>query len=748
MFEAWFELCPDPLSVHRLSDGGLVRVNGAWRRLTGLREAEALDRSPLALGILPHPEEWEAIQSELLQSPTGGPREVRVRARDGQERRLLLRASRLSAGGEEMMLALATDLTEYQRIETEWLESEAAFRTVFEESPVPLYLHRDGRIVHVNGAALHLFGAREADQLIGQPVADRTPAGERARQEARLQAALDGAPEPRFTETRILTLAGEEVDVEALDRPVTYQGRPTLLASIHDIRERRQSEKALADALDLLELSGELAKVGGSRLQVDTLKQSWTRQTFRILDLEPGAAPTFEEGLAFYTPEARPVIRAAVRACMETGTPFDLELPAVTARGRSIQIRTQGIAVIEGGRTLEVIRVFQDVTELRRREDQERVLERQLHHAERMEGLARLAGGIAHDINNVLASVLALATVHRRKAAEGSPLRQDMELVAEACFRGGSLAQSLMDFAREEPRERRPVNLNDLVRGALKGLDPAASRGVALRLELDQDLRDLDGEAEVLGQAIRGLCRNALEAMPEGGTLRLRTENEGPGGVLLEVEDSGAGMDPEVQRQALAPFYTTKQASGHSGLGLALVDRVVASHQGTLDLQSEPGRGTLVRLRFPAPPAEPTGQSAPPAQSGPSRSAPPGDPVAAIGRSLLLVDDDPAIRHALPGLLESLGHSVQTAESGEQALALLDGGSRPDLVLLDVNMPGIGGLETLHRLRQRTMVPVLLCSGFPTQAVMEAIQRQPEVRLLEKPYTADLLQRLIRESLP
>ena len=131
-----------------------------------------------------------------------------------------------------------------KKLEEQWRECEAAFRAVFDMSPVALYLHRDGRFVRLNAAALGLFGAQDAAQLIGQSIFDRSPAGEGAAHRARIQEALDGTPEPRFTETRLLRLDGAEVDVEVLDRLVSYQGQPTLLASTHDIRERRQAETA------------------------------------------------------------------------------------------------------------------------------------------------------------------------------------------------------------------------------------------------------------------------------------------------------------------------------------------------------------------------------------------------------------------------------------------------------------------------------------------------------------------------
>ena len=378
-----------------------------------------------------------------------------------------------------------------------------------------------------------------------------------------------------------------------------------------------------------------------------------------------------------------------------------------------------------------VLCTFTDITGRKLEEERRRRTEAQLHQILKMESLGLLAGGVAHDINNVLGSILAVATVHRRKAEAGSALCQGMETITKACLRGGTLVQSLQGFARKHPHKETLLNLNDLIQDEVRRLEGTTPPAIRIRTDLGFGLWQVKGDAAALGQAMMSLCSNAIQAMPQGGTLWLRTRNDGPHALLLEVEDSGVGMSPETLHQAMAPFYTTKQATTISGLGLAIVYGTVRSHRGTIDLQSEPGRGTLVRLRFPAPIASLTEVPFPQASGG-----------AGAGKRILVVDDDPLILESTSGMLESLEHTATTAASGEEALALIEQGFRPDLVLLDVHMPGIGGLETLVQLRQRdATLPILLTTAYPSETLQELVKEQPGVHLLMKPCDAEALRR-------
>ncbi len=221
------------------------------------------------------------------------------------------------------------------------------------------------------------------------------------------------------------------------------------------------------------------------------------------------------------------------------------------------------------------------------------------------------------------------------------------------------------------------------------------------------------------------LCVNALDAMPTGGELALRTFRGPAGFASLQIADTGTGMTPEVLEQAFEPFFTTKPPGKGTGLGLSMAYRTLKSHGGDIEVQSTLGQGTCITLRLPEAVAEETGAAL-------TKSQPAG-PVRAL--RILVVDDDDLLRDAVLAQLEILGHAATAVRSGEGALGAVEGGLRPDLVILDLNMPGWGGEQTLPRLRAvLPTTPILLSTGRPDQHAHDLAQAHPGVFLLPKPY--------------
>ena len=234
-----------------------------------------------------------------------------------------------------------------------------------------------------------------------------------------------------------------------------------------------------------------------------------------------------------------------------------------------------------------------------------------------------------------------------------------------------------------------------------------------------------------LANAFLNVCMNAVDAMPDGGTLTMRTRNAPGGQVVVALEDSGEGMPSEVLAKAMDPFFTTKEVGKGTGLGLPLVFSTVKAHQAEMEIRSTVGQGTLVTLRFPA--CVPEG-AAPEAPAG----FVPGED--RRGLKVLIVDDDELIQKSSGMLFEVLGHPARAAHSGEEALAMLQAGYRPGVVILDMNMPGLGGLGTLPRLRALCPeVPVLLATGRVDQDALDLVAHDPHAALLSKPFSlADL----------
>jgi CheY-like chemotaxis protein len=294
------------------------------------------------------------------------------------------------------------------------------------------------------------------------------------------------------------------------------------------------------------------------------------------------------------------------------------------------------------------------------------------------------------------------------------------------------MVNGLLSLARRTPVENRVLDLNELLREEVFLLERTTLARTRLELDLAPDLRPTRGDAAALAHAFMNLFVNAVDAMPEGGTLALGSRNLDDGWIEIRVEDTGCGMAPDVLERALDPFFTTKGPGRGTGLGLTLAYGAAKSHRGALEVESEPGRGTRVRIRLPA--CEPGGAEAP---ELPAAAVPAGARL-----QVLVVDDDDLVRTSLKAILGTLGHDALAVDGGEEALATLAAGYRPDLMILDMNMPGLGGAGTLSRLRAlRPDLPVLLATGRVDELVLALVEASPQVVLLPKPFGLEELRK-------
>lgn len=389
---------------------------------------------------------------------------------------------------------------------------------------------------------------------------------------------------------------------------------------------------------------------------------------------------------------------------------------------------------------LGVIGIGRDITERKRSEEALRTAEAKFHRSQRLESLGRLAGGVAHDMNNVLGAILGLASVHAETQPADGPVHQAFTTIAKACTRGKDLVHSLLGFARQGLAEERELDLNVLVRDQVRIMERTTLARVRVEVDLAPDLRPMRGEASALAHLLMNLCINAVDAISDNGTLTLRTRNVDPDWIEVQVEDTGCGMSREVLERAMDPFFTTKAQGKGTGLGLSIVHSTVQAHQGLLEIKSEPGEGTLVRIRFPA--CEPSAPAADSLEA--SRSEATHRPL-----KVLLVDDDDLVQSSIQAILEALGHSVVTSPGGEEALAAIGAGYEPDVVILDMNMPGLGGTGTLPRLRAlRPGLPVILATGRADQAAVSLVEAHPKVTLISKPFDLRELRQCLESHFP
>ncbi len=433
-----------------------------------------------------------------------------------------------------------------------------------------------------------------------------------------------------------------------------------------------------------------------------------------------------------------------LEALARTGAfpPFKGELEQTCKDGGTVwtEITCAGLPD-DSGCIKAILGVTRDITPRKQAEDARRMLAAQLLQAQKMESLGSLAGGVAHDLNNVLGAILSLSTTLRSKVQLPDPLAGHLDTITRACTRGRDVVKSLLVFSRKELEETQEVDLNQLVRDLVQLLIHTTLQRVNLTMELEEGLPHLQGEAGTLSHAVMNLCVNAVDAMPDGGRLTLQTLRRPDGGAELRVRDTGEGMTPDVLQRATEPFFTTKPSGKGTGLGLAMVYGTMQAHGGRLDLRSSPGLGTEIILIFPAERMVTNSSEALPLGSLQSEVQ--------RERCILLVDDDDLILDSVATMLELLGHVIHPAQGGVEALRLLKDGLHPDLAILDMNMPGVSGAETLPLLRAEAPgLPIVIATGYRDTQVDALLAGHQSVGCISKPYTLEELRRVLDQFLP
>lgn len=600
-------------------------------------------------------------------------------------------------------------------------------------------MDREGRLIYNSPAAQRLHGFAP-EEMANRNTFDFFHPEDAPAVSAVFQSCLRQPGTPVRVEYRYACKDGSWIWMEAV--AVNLLEHPSVQAIVvnsRDISERVEAQAALRaseqsadrildtlpDILAVLDGQGRILKVNqawrdSARAEGSPAGFSWTGASYldvcgQAIGLDAGLLPAVAEGL-------QSILQGRQTA-------FTLECP-VSPEKEPRWFRVH-LTRLQGAEPACLVASHLDISSLKAAEEQRLQLERILHRSQKMESLGSLAGGVAHEMNNVLASILGMSSMHQEIQPPDTAVHHAFSIITKASIRGGGVVRRLLDFARQNLAESAPVNMNILVQEEILLLERTTLGQIRFASELDPDLRPMLGDATALVHALMNLSLNAIDAMPQGGCLTFRTRNASPDGVEVDVEDTGTGMCAEVMEKAMDPFFTTKPVGKGTGLGLSIVYSTVKAHQGTVELQSEPGKGTRVRLRFPAflRPA-----AAPVCAQAPAKAA-------AESLDILLVDDDELILATQAPVIECLGHRVSLARTGEQSLQLLQSGYLPQVVILDLNMPGMGGPATLSRLRESLPgVPVILATGCVDEASEDLARAFARVRLLAKPFSMKELQ--------
>ncbi|MEY2459799.1 MAG: hypothetical protein QOG30_1629, partial [Acidimicrobiaceae bacterium] len=452
-------------------------------------------------------------------------------------------------------------------------------------------------------------------------------------------------------------------------------------------------------------------------------------------------------------PEHREAHNRGLYRYLATGTEVlfgrRIEMKAMRANGDLFPAEVSINVVDAPGRQL-FTGFVRDLTEQMAAEAERRSLEDRLHQAQRLESLGQLAGGVAHDFNNLLAVILNYAIFVAEAVPDDPSVQFDVAQIVSASERAARLTRQLLTFARREPVQPERLQLNAVVSDIRELLSRTIGEDVELDVHAGHDVPAIHADRGQTEQILLNLAVNARDAMPDGGTLTIETaavdldENYArlhPGAkpgryVQLSVSDTGVGMSREVAAQAFDPFFTTKAKAEGSGLGLAIVYGIVAESGGAVNLYSEEGLGTTIKLFLPV--------------DGDPRDASkvlPAAPIPGAGETVLVVEDQDAVRDVTVRILRRNGYVVLEAATGAEAISVA-ADNEIDLLLTDVVMPKMSGRELAEHLRiSRPDLPVLYMSGY-AQGVFGPLRVLDEgVALIPKPFNERALLQSVHNTL-
>jgi len=438
--------------------------------------------------------------------------------------------------------------------------------------------------------------------------------------------------------------------------------------------------------------------------------------------------------LDFIPPDQQPKVREMLEQAAGSGRvePFN-EIAVITAEGGQKVFQWNNALLYDtANKIVGVASLGFDVTE-------HRAVQEQYIQSQKMESIGRLAGGVAHDFNNLLTIINGYSQVMLSKVDDDDPLRPDLEEIHKAGARAAALTGRLLAYSRKQVRRPQVIQLNDVIRDMVSMLRRLVGGSVILDLALNADARQVLADPHQLEQVVMNLAVNAADAMPHGGQLRLATRNEHcnaarasrhPGVtagkyVVLVVSDNGHGMDEATQKRIFEPFFTTKEVGKGTGLGLSMVHGIVQQSNGFIDVTSAVGSGTTFSIYLPA------------AFGGELDQGQPETPAVVEGRgSILVVDDEPAVRRWVAEALRSDGYRVLEAQGASEALSICQSPAEPvDLLLADVMMPGMNGVELASRLQKvRPRLKVLFMSGFAEVPEL-SVPGRPVAELIRKPFS-------------
>lgn len=732
-----------------------------------------------------------AMKQRIAETLAGNSQQFTWRhvRRDGSYFQAEVRLARFELEGEVLVQAQIRDITEQLLAQEELARSEENYRSLIQEAGEAIFvLDGDGAFVEANEKACKLLGYSRSE-LLAMNITD----------------IVDAPREEAMTSYRRLyhrLLIGESVSNEPgvfmkqdgrkfpYEMSAALTGSGMFQAIIRDVSERHRAEEELNRIYSVATTShGQELFENAARTLADLLDMQLVgigelkREKNAVLThvlYEHGAIRTNEE-MSLAGTACEEVVSAGGTREYQQGVralfphdPFFQQWNIESYLGTVMvdsKKETIGLIVVADPKPhrftdhekkiLSIIaqRLASELEMMRQRAREEQ-LSAQLLQAQKMESLGRLAGGVAHDFNNILAAILGYASLMKRTLDPDSNHYRQLEAIEKSSQRAAALARQLLSFAKSPPMEIKPLNINDTIRETVQILESSFPKTIVVKQKLSDTIDSVEGDHNQISQLLMNLFINARDAILDrkdlsgGGEIQVSTYNVHAGQgfldshfsarsgdyVCLVVSDNGVGMNRDVQQRIFEPFYTTKEKGRGTGLGLSVVYGIVRNHNGFIDVYSEVGRGTTFKIYFPASGAQPQIEAKGEQESGIARGS---------GERILVVEDETVLRELVSEILEGNGYRVITAANGREAIEVYRReGATVDLVLLDMIMPEMDGPATFEALRKiNPDVRVLISSGFSQDMSVQDLLNRGASGFVGKPYRPDDLLHVVATTL-
>ena len=741
---------PTPMWVFDHETLAFLEVNNAALEHYGYTREEFL---AMRLADIRAPEEVPAMIEylhELLAAPKsprpGWAGVWRHQKKDGTLIDVEIRWTTISFRGRTASLSMANDITERKRAEQQLRDSEQRFRDLFEGSPDAIFVEdAHGTVLDINPAACRLHGLRR-EELIGKNLCDLVPPELREEVARDFQALVEGRLQQVEGVSR--THDGRVIPVEVRASRINYVGKPAVLLHVRDITDRKLAEAALrssemlfhsvwensVDGMRLMDESGTIVAVNEAFCKlVGLCRDDLEGKPFTVIFAQSEQPEQMLEEFRRRFRERVIGKQKAQRLRLHNGTVVTLE-----DTNSLVELRGQPPLLLGQSRGLTA---------------QER-LEEQLRQSQKMEAIGQLAGGVAHDFNNILTVIHGHASLLLAGGSLTDSSAKCAQQIGRAAERAAGLTRQLLAFSRRQVMQPRSLDMKEVVGNMTSMLGRVLGEDIALQIQYSPHPAIVHADAGMMEQVLLNLAVNSRDAMPKGGVLAIRISafevdarlvakhSEARAGrfICLSVTDTGCGIRPENLRRIFEPFFTTKEVGKGTGLGLATVYGIVKQHQGWIEVESELGKGTAFKVFLP--------------RHGGTTEAGDGHLAEKAVRggteTILVVEDEALVRELVCSVLAGHGYRILQAESGVKALEIWRASREQiDLLLTDLVMPDcLNGRELAEKLcAERPRLKVILTSGYSTDVVAKESVLRSRVNYLQKPYHPHKLALAVRDCL-